>query len=282
MEILDSHKIKIKYEGGLADDNSLPGYSGAASIDGITRAIHIVTHAYMTGEVVSRATALKGASIIIKPPQRGSFVFDLIVLMEKYPATTGSIASIASAPFYDFLKVAFKWAVGEGDAEIENTHLKRLYDRKEPPKLKRPMADLDLLAETLEGSLYDAHRPIGDEGTIDTISIGSSRKNLIIFDSETKDWVSTQEEDSKIKNLSGSVTRYNSISKNGRIYIDQLNKVVAFRPKETFPHSQFRNLTWSLHGSTVGSINKINIEASFVKSASGKIKRILLSECKPI
>lgn len=60
MVTLAKHKLRIQYEGGLADENALPGYNGVTSIDGITRAVHIATHAYMTGEVVSRATAMRG------------------------------------------------------------------------------------------------------------------------------------------------------------------------------------------------------------------------------
>jgi len=98
------HKIRISYEGGLADENALPGYDGVTSIDGITRAIHIATHAYMNAEVVTRAPALKNASIILKPARQGSFIFDLIVLMEANPATTSALVGLSAAPFYDFLK----------------------------------------------------------------------------------------------------------------------------------------------------------------------------------
>ena len=75
MPALAEHKLKVRYEGGLADQNALPGYDGVTSIDGITRAVHIVLHAYMTGEVISRATALKNASVLIKPARQGSFIF---------------------------------------------------------------------------------------------------------------------------------------------------------------------------------------------------------------
>jgi len=50
---LAKHKLRIRYTGGLADENSLPGYDGITSLSGMTRAIHIATHAYMTGETVS-------------------------------------------------------------------------------------------------------------------------------------------------------------------------------------------------------------------------------------
>lgn len=78
MAILAEHKLRVKYDGGYADKNALPGYDGATSIDGVTRAVHIALHAYMTGEVTTRATALRNASILMKPARQGSFVFDLV------------------------------------------------------------------------------------------------------------------------------------------------------------------------------------------------------------
>lgn len=280
MEAKAEHKLRVRYTGGLADANSLPGYDGVTSIDGITRAIHIATHAYMTGEVVSRATALKGASIVLKPARQGSFIFDLIVLIEANPATTGVAAALGAAPFYDFVKTAFKRATGFLDAEPENAHLKNLYERKQPPDLKRPPADLDSLAEALEGSLQDAHRPIGAEGTIDRISIGSARQDLLHFDVESKDWVNTREEANNLEVVRGNVTRYNALSRNGRAFVDPLQKVVPIRPDGDFPAGDLAHLTWSLHGSNIGAPSKIDMRVRKVTSANGKVKRLLLADCQ--
>lgn len=279
MVTLARHKLRISYNGGMADQNSLPGYDGVTSIDGITRAVHIATHAYMTGEAVSRATALKRASIVLKPARQGSFIFELLVLIEANPATSSVAAALGAAPFYDFLKTSFKRATGGLDAEPENAHLKQLYERKEPPPLKVPPVDLDVLAETLEGSLQDAHRPLGVDGAVGAILIGSARQNLVSFDHETKDWVTTQDEAVGIETFKGNVTRYNALSRNGRMFIDQLERVVPFRPDGDFPAADLAHLTWSLHGSNIGVPSKIDLNARRVTSASGKVKRLLLSDC---
>jgi hypothetical protein len=276
------HRLKVTYNGGLADENSLPGYDGVTSIDGITRAVHIATHAYMTGEIVARATALRGASIVIKPARQGSFIFELIILMETFPATTGLIAGLSSAPFYDFLKTAFKRATGYLDAEPETAHLRTLYNRREPPLTKRHPADLDELAEKLEGSLQDAHRPIGAEGTIAKISIGSPRQSFVEFNEDTKGWVNTREEAVSTEALRGNVTRYNALSRNGRIFVDDFGRVVPVRPDGDFPSGELSNLTWSLHGSNIGNHNKLNLQARRVTSASGKVKRLLLAGCQRV
>lgn len=280
MQTLAEHRIRISYTGGLADQNALPGYDGITSMDGITRAMHIVTHAYMTGEVTSRATALKGASILLKPARQGSFIYDLLILIEANPATTGLAAAFGAPMFYDFVKTAFKRATGSLDAEPETTSLRNLYERKDPPPLKRPPADLDELSEILEGSLQDAHRPIGAEGTIGKISIGAPRTELVVFDDATKDWVNTRDEAVGLETLRGNVTRYNAMSRNARVYIDQLDRIVPMRPSAEFMTGNLAFLTWSLHGSNIGTENKLDMLVRRVTSASGKVKRLLLTECQ--
>lgn len=280
MPTLAEHKLRIRYEGGLADQNALPGYDGATSIDGITRAVHIALHAYMTGEIISRATALKRASVLLRPARQGSFIFELVALIEQYPATTGAAGAIGAPMLYDFLKTAFRRATGSLDAEPETTSLRKIYERKEPPPLKVPPVDFDELSEVLEGSLQDAHRPIGGGGTIGTISIGSPRQELVKFDENTKDWVNTREEAVRLEAVRGNITRYNALSRNSRVFVDQLQRVVPMRPDADFPAGNLSLLTWSLHGSNVGTPSKLDMEVRRISSASGKVKRLLLADCK--
>ncbi|WP_313005113.1 hypothetical protein [Brevundimonas sp.] len=271
-------RFKIQYQGGKADDHALPGYDGATSIDGITRAFHIALNAYMTGEVSTRATVLNNAKIYIKPPKKGSFVFELICLIEAYPATSSVISAVAAPAIYDFIKTAFNRATGKQDAEPENTTLAKIYNAKSPPPGKVEPADLDYLAEVLEGSLQDGHRVIGEDG-VQKIQISAPRSVLLEFTPETKEWVNTQEESRVTETLHGNVTRYNSISRNGRAYIEELERVVPFRPNGDFPAAEFAYLTWSLHGSNTGAAKRLALSVRRVTSASGKVKRLLLSDC---
>jgi len=282
MATLAEHRFKIKYTGGLADENVLPGYDGATSIDGITRALHIATHAYMTGEVTSRATALKGATIHMKPARQGSFIFELIVLMEAYPATSTAAVALGAPMFYDFIKTAFRRATGSLDAEPETVSLAKIYDRIQPPPLKRP-ADFDELSEILEGSLQSAHRPIGEVGDDDCVTgiqISTPRNQLVTFDTESKDWVNTREEALGLEVIRGNITRYNSLSRNARVFVDQFQRVIPIRPDSDFSIGDLQLLTWSLHGSNIGARNKLDMRVRRVSSASGKVKRLLLADCQ--
>jgi len=246
----------------------LPLYDGTTSILGVAQALQIAVHAYMTDEVTSRATALRGARMFIRPAQRGSFLFELVTLIETYPATAG----ISAVIFYDFIILAFSRATGSLDTEPETASLLKDFEKKEP--------FFDDLAETLEGSLQRAHRPIGDG--VETISIERPRSDLLCFDQTTSDWVNTREEVAELKTVTGNVTRYNSNTRNGRIYIKELGIIIPFKPNGDFPTANLWHLSWSLHGSNTGLPKQLELEVRYVNSAIGDTKRILISDTKQL
>lgn len=262
-ENIKQHALKLRFSGGEAEHRGLDLYDGSYSFYGFAQAIQIVAHAYMTGEIVSRATALKGCEIYFGAPRRGSVVFDIIALIEQYPATAG----IAGAAFYDFVKVAFSKSVGLLNAKPETPSVQ---------KIDVDDTFFDQLAETLEGSLRRAHRAI-DNG-IPTVTLERPRSTLVTFNTATSEWVNTRDENPEVEELSGNITRYNAISGNGRAYIRELQKVIPFRPGGSFPDHKRGHLTWSLHGNTVSAGKELKLWASKIESARGEPKRLILAD----
>lgn len=257
--------LRLRFSGESIEKHGLDLYDGSTSFWGIAQAIQIVVHAYMTGEVVSRATALKGAEIFFGGPRRGSVLFDLVTIIEQYPAT----AALTGAAFYDFVKFSLSKAAGLLKAKPETPSVYK--------KLEADETFFDLLAETLEGSLQRAHRAI-DYG-VDQITIERPRSGLLTLDKSTSLWVNTREVDPTVKEYSGNITRYNSISRNGRAYIRELGKVLPFRPASDFPDSKRGFLTWSLHGDNIAAKKDLKMWASRIDSAHGDPKRLILSDC---
>lgn len=267
MNTLAKHRIRVRYEGGDADEGLLPLYDGATSLYGFAQSLCIVTHAYMNYDVVSRATALKGAKIYISPPKRGSFVVEFLILMEANPAITGVAGGLLAAPFYDFVKFTVGKAVGLLDMDPETKIVDQAYKRDEP--------FFDDLAATLEGSLQRAHRPLGGQERVAYLE--RPRSKLLELNQNTKDWVETRDTNPISQDYKASVTQFNSITKNGRAFIPAYNRVVPFKPSGAFPEANLRHLTWSLHGSNTNRLHLLNFEAKPVISASGKVKRLVLS-----
>ena len=163
--------LKIRYIGEDPSEGRIDLYDGTVSLQGISQALQIATHAYLTNEVVSRATALKGATFYVKAPRPGSVVFDIIAILEKYPATV----TIAAPVFYDFIKYSFSKACGYIKSVPETPYVSKLNTKDEP--------FFDALAETIEGPLQRAHRPIGQG--VSGIKVERPRAELVTFNKDT-------------------------------------------------------------------------------------------------
>lgn len=266
MAELARHALKLRFSGGEVESNGLNLYDGSTSFWGFAQALQISVHAYVTGEIVTRAPALHGAKIFFGAPKRGSVVFDLIAIIEQHPATSG----IAAVVFYDFIKFSFSKAVGLLNARPETPSLNK--------KLEEDEIFFDRLAETLEGSLQRAHRAI-DNG-VPKVTLERPRSELVTFDPSTSQWVNTREICEEVSERTGNITRFNSISRNGRAYIRELGRVVPFRPAPDFPESKLGFLTWSLHGDNTASQKDLKFRTSNVESARGDVKRLLLHDCE--
>lgn len=259
--------LKLRFEGGSADEHMLDLYDGSMSLHGFAQALQITTHAYINGEVTNRATALRGASFLMKAPRHGSVLTDLVAVIDKYPAAV----TVSAAAFYDFLKFSISRATGTQDIEPETPYVQRRWESDQP--------FFDDLAEELEGCLQRAHRGI-DEGNVTTAAIERPRgEKLLVFNKQTSMWVSTREEKPDIFTLTGNVTRYNTMTGNGRVYIKELKRIVPFRQSPEFPFVKRGLLTWSLHEGNLARVDGLRFQAKKVESSQGEVKRLILADC---
>lgn len=259
----ESFALKLRFSGKSVNEHGLDLYDGSQSFHGFAQAIQIAIHAYMNDKVTSHATALKGAEVYFKSPRNGSVLFDLVAVIERYPIT----ATLSAAVFYDFIKFSLSKASGLLQVKPETSSVQKLLDKDE--------LFFDHLSETLEGSLQRARRAI-DYG-VEKITIERPRSSLVTFNRKTSEWVNTREENPDIETFTGNVTRYNSISKNGRAYIRELNKLLPIRPADEFPNSKKGHLTWSLHGDNVDASKELKFHAYRIASARGEAKRLILA-----
>ena len=252
--------------GGLAAENRLDFYEGSTSLQGFSQALQIVTHAWLNHAIITKATALKRAKFEMRPYNKGSFLVSIVAIIESYPATSALLA----IPLYDFLKYTLSRASGIPDIFPVQGKAQSIWEKEEP--------FFDDLAETVEGALQRAHHPIGE--TVDRIILERPRAPLVEFDEGTKDWVNTRDIGDNVQQLNGNVTRYNSVTGNGRMYVQELGKIVPFRPDDSFSPIKVSYLTWSLHGSANSLPKKLSLSAKKVETASGHTKRLLVQDCE--
>jgi len=56
------------------------------------------------------------------------------------------------------------------------------------------------------------------------------RSQVLTFNKDTLAWVKTRDENPEIEKILGNITRYNVLSKNGRLYDYALERTVPFKP----------------------------------------------------
>ncbi|MBB2905814.1 hypothetical protein FHR76_002196 [Rhizobium sp. RAS22] len=262
-----SFGLRLKFEGGDADENQLDAYDGSLSLHGFAQALQIATHAYANRDVTNVATALKGAKVFMKPARQGSFITDFTtVITRKKKGVT-----LNATTFYDFVSYALNQAVGKTAEQPATAYVRSLTGPED--------VFFDELAEELEGSLQRAHRVIAEEG-VTSVSVERPRGGgLVIFDQQTNAWVNTRAPSEAEETLIGNVTRFNTVSPNGRAYIDEYERIIPFKRVAEFPVDRRLLLSWSLHESNRDSKKKLSFEARTVESASGAVKRLLISDC---
>lgn len=265
--IEESFSLRLRFKGGDADNNELDAYDGSVSLHGFAQALQIATQAYVNKDITNVATALKGAKVYMRPARQGSFVTDFTtVIKRKRKGIT-----LNGPTFYDFIGYAFNQAVGRTRDHAETAYVKSLTGPKD--------VFFDELAEQLEGSLQRAHRAITEQG-VTHVSVERPRgEGLVVFDQETSLWVNTRDTGDRVERFTGNVTRFNSVSPNGRAYIEEFNRILPFTRAGDFDSERRGLLSWSLHGSNLDIKKKLTFDARKVESANGLVKRLIVSDC---
>lgn len=266
----ESFGLRLHFSGGDADNHMLDAYDGTSSLYGFAQALQIATNAYINHDVTNYSTALKNAKVFMRPARQGSFITDFTTIITRKPKGV----TVNGPTFYDFITFAFNQAVGRTPAAPRTAYVNGLIGPEKP--------FFDDLAEHMEGSLQRAHRTIS-EGGVRTVSVQRPRgEQLVEFDHETSLWVNTRSIDDFPQTFTGNITRFNSVSPNGRAFIDEYGRIIPFKRSADFPEDKRGLLSWSLHGSNLDTRKKLEIEAKKVESSSGIVKRLIVSDCNLI
>ncbi|TAM09445.1 MAG: hypothetical protein EPN72_01140 [Nevskiaceae bacterium] len=250
-------KVKFVYEHGTADDNRLDLYDGAKSLEGIARTLTITTHALLNGEIRTRADAANGAEFYIQAPRSGSFI---------YEATIFFGGAITSGVFYDFLKYTLNEAIGR----LEDAPLRpALQDRIEPT--------IGELPAVLENALLDVHRPLMQAPEM-LLKITRPRGEVLaVFDRETGLNLRPHNETLDDPVL-GNVTRYNTLSRWGKLYDRSEGRVISFHLSEDLTVHERSLITWSLHESNLKRDHWLYFKVVALKTASqNRTKRYFIT-----
>lgn len=253
--------LKIKFQGGEADENRLEAYDGIKSIDGLIRVARIATHYAATNEVRFRAPYTDVLSMQLVGSQPGSFEMlfeNVATAMDSNSAQR--VKKISSALIARLIKRGTGQA-GDEPLQINGETI--------------PSGDIDAMAEASEAGLKAAHRWIDSEKKKIRISADPGKVKL---DSTTREYVET-EVDGGESTRDVSVAALNVNSRNGRVFFSDENRTVPFIVHRDAEPRTMSNLSKYLNEYARKTGATVNIRFRSVEHIDGRIKRIVIFDC---
>lgn len=292
-----SVKFTLAFTGKAADRHLIDFYDAADALTGFQRSLALTTHLILNGEIIVQAPSLKGATILLKAPEPGSWKSTAIVVagiatgvyhIGTAPRDTVIGHMIVSA--YDYVvsealgfHVDFDKAIGEQYEELQENR------RKKAPIPKPTQSQMDALIEKCEVNIKDMHRPIVASKTASTgrVEYEYRREKGVFrkFSPQTYDYLHITKTEDKPRLLTGKVSSYNINTYKGRIFLDEERRPVPFTLHEgarTTP--QIALITGSLDSNAIKRLDgsaDVKVAAFRKISATGRLKELVVSEVFP-
>lgn len=265
-----SLEVVIRYDGSTADTGQLNLYQAAESLDGIARVVNVIVHAFANqGEIRERLTAPEGAQTYLSAAKKGCFEETVTIVFGA--EVVGRIKpSVIVGNFWDFLTASISAAIG------------RDYDPN-TPMVRKISEDNDTffeeIAEELENSLQRLHRPIKSQGAHTITFARPYVRDMVTLDLESLEYVSVREQERELSYWRGNVTKYNSLSGYGRVYLDDLGETIPFkidRFKENISAQRAAAASMSERVHEEGGKRRIGAYA--VRNSLNTLKRLTITE----
>ena len=237
--------IDLVYDGRDADSGVLNFYDAAHALVGFQRSLALTTHLVINGEIITQAPSLRGARIIVTPPQEGSWRVSAAILAASgfYSLTTAP----TDTPPGHLVHSVFDWAIREAlgvPVDYDKT-LQELYREgreQEEGALHIPQqSQVESLVEKCESAFREMHRPIvksrsASQGSVVQHRNAELRAIGVPFTSSTYDNLLYAEKDMEPISVKGKVSSYNINTFKGRIYLSEEKRTLPFSsPKRPAP-----------------------------------------------
>jgi hypothetical protein len=103
------------------------------------------------------------------------------------------------------------------------------------------------------------------------------RVEVVKFDEETLDSISSMIRDKEPITVTGNVTRYNILTGFGRFYSREEDRVIPFRLAPSFAEKQKPILTWSMDDKQRGGDGLVKLKVFRVVNARGITRRYIVA-----
>ncbi len=256
--------FELTFEGGDADRHLIDFYDVSQALIGFQRSLALTTHLVLNDEIITQAPALKGARIYAQPPEDGSWKFGAVVTV--VAAGAYAVGTLPNNTVLGHLVFSlYDYVVSEslGVHVDYNKSLGQVYKEAQEKRLALPQikqSQADSLIEKCSTAIREMHRPIykNESAALAHIEGKLPRRRpqplSTILDRETYDFISETREGTEPELIWGRVTSYNSNTYKGRIYVEGVNRPVAFElDMNARDRRQIRLITSSLSANALRS-----------------------------
>ncbi len=230
--------IELKYSGELADDHQIDLYDYSQALYGLERSLALTTHLILHDEVITQATALRGARIICEAPRPGSLTILAGICMAG--AALYKLGTLKQdSPLGHLVYSAYDYVVHKvtGQDLDYDKSLRKLYEEgQEANRLDVSLpteSKFDSLAEKLESPLTKLHRPIIQSETAESAELifpsgGSKKHSLIKLDRDSYGRIKYRSRSEEISVIRAKVSVFNPNTFNGRMFVPSEGRTIPF------------------------------------------------------
>lgn len=256
--------FKIVNEGGFADLHQLRLVDAGEMYTGLHRTISYVGLSYLRGHLVERAYYSSELKIFQRNTTKGSLLHELNILISE----NAFLGGLAVGVLGNHITAAVNYCIRAAAGLVEDDEYGKL-----PNGTERIEPFFEDLIQKIEPHVAAIHAPIQGGETIDII-LGDDEIEL---DRETKEYVSSSTISRRPKSYTGTVTRLNLVTGNGRFFCNELERIVSFSQRKEFRASEeSKTLSWSLRQQDQEQPSEIEVAVREVTASSGRIKRLLI------
>lgn len=265
--------VTLRYEGQEADNGELNLYDSAESLKGLALTLGRIAHSFVNGNrLQKRGAHPHNADVFHVAAKKGCF--EQVAEVEFQQAIVDFMGPRKVVwNFWDYLNYTVSTAIGE-DYEPTTEYVKQLAESDSSP--------FEEVAETIEEPLKRLHRPI-IKNSVFTAAFVREDQEQIIFNMDSADYVETSDINDALEHFTGQVTRYNLNTGHGRVYVDELRRIIPFKiPNFDVNQIAHRAATASMNDKANRVGGERTLVAQRVTNAPGTTKRLIVQEIRKV
>lgn len=228
-------KMMLAFHGADADHHELDFYDAAVALIGFQRSLAITAHYVLNDQVITQAPALRGARLMVTPPETGSWRVKAKVEPQQPSATS---AQSYGAPTEKAINATYDYVVARTlgfPTDFDGTVLPAIQAVRSTGGATSP-ARLDSVIEKCEVAVRDMHRPIIASRTAEFAKIESSVRSRdafsFAFSEQTHAYMLQGIPAFRPVEFVGKVSSYNLNTFKGRIFLRDHLRPVPFELRD--------------------------------------------------